>query len=135
MRRHREPVEITIQYFDGCPNWKDASLAIAEAAREIGLSDGVMCFQRLETDQEARLLAFRGSPTILIDGIDPFAELDAPTGLTCRVFRTEHGLAGRPSLTQLQSVLKSAVMTRSGSYGGEELLTLLRPERDVDRKR
>ena len=113
MRRHRKPVEITIQYFDGCPNWKDTCLAVAEAAREIGLSDGVMCFQRVETDEEAQRIAFRGSPTILIDGIDPFAEPDALAGLMCRVFRTEHGLAGRPSPTQLQSVLRSAVTTRS----------------------
>jgi hypothetical protein len=80
MRRHRKPVEITIQYFDGCPNWKDTCLAVAEAAREIGLSNAVMCFQPVETDEEARRIAFRGSPTILIDGTDPFAELDAPAG-------------------------------------------------------
>jgi len=114
MRRDRERVEITIQYFDWCPNWKDTCLAVAMAAREIGLRDGVMCFQRVETDEEAQRIAFRGSPTILINGTNPFAEPDAPAGLTCRVFRTEHGLAGRPSPTQLQSVLRSAAKTQCG---------------------
>ena len=114
MRRERKHLEITIQYFDRYPNWKDTCLAVAEAAREIGLSNAVMGFQPVETDEEARRIAFRGSPTILIDGTDPFAELDVPAGLMCRVFSTDHGLAGRPSSTQLQSVLRSAVTTRSG---------------------
>ena len=51
---------------------------------------------------------FRGSPTLLIDGVDPFADLDAPIGLSCRLYKTEHGYSGAPTLDQLRAVLDEA---------------------------
>jgi hypothetical protein len=37
---------------------------------------------------------------------DPFAEGDAATGLSCRLYRTEHGVSGSPSVEQLMQVLR-----------------------------
>ncbi|MEE8330577.1 MAG: thioredoxin family protein, partial [Acidimicrobiia bacterium] len=51
---------------------------------------------------------FRGSPTIVIAGLDPFSDPDAPVGLSCRVYRTDDGYAGSPSLDQLRGALSSA---------------------------
>ncbi|MDK1017238.1 MAG: thioredoxin family protein, partial [Actinomycetota bacterium] len=48
---------------------------------------------------------FHGSPTVLINGIDPFAENDAPVGLSCRIYRTDEGLAGTPTIDQLRQAL------------------------------
>lgn len=93
-------MEVTIQYFDGCPNWKAAYEAVLEADPAAHIS-----LQKVETDEDARRLGFRGSPTILIDGTDPWADAEAPVGLSCRVFRTESGLAGRPSTAQLAAAL------------------------------
>ena len=39
---------------------------------------------------------------MLIDGVDPFTDPDAPTGLSCGIYLTEDGPAGSPSLHQLQ---------------------------------
>jgi hypothetical protein len=47
---------------------------------------------------------FPGSPTILIDGRDPFAGA-TPVGPVCRRYPTEHGLDFAPSLEQLVEVL------------------------------
>jgi hypothetical protein len=55
--------------------------------------------------QEADELDFRGSPTLLIDGIDPF-DATGPTGLFCRVYRTDAGPEGAPSLNQLLAALE-----------------------------
>ena len=64
--------------------------------------------QPVESADEAQRLGFRGSPTILVDGRDPWADSDAPVGLSCRVFQTDSGLAGLPSDAQLAKVLREA---------------------------
>ena len=55
---------------------------------------------------EVALLWFRGSPTVLVDGRDPFADESAPAGLSCRVFATPEGLRGAPTVGQLLAVLR-----------------------------
>ena len=99
-------MEITLQYFDGCPNWEVLDHRIAEALH--GRTDASIIRQRVGTTEEAVRLGFHGSPTILIDGTDPFAEPSAPVGLACRVFRTPNGLAGSPTLEQLHAVFSEA---------------------------
>lgn len=48
---------------------------------------------------------FIGSPTILIDGRDPFATSDERPELARRVFSTPDGRSGSPTLGQLLEVL------------------------------
>lgn len=96
---------ITLRYFDGCPNWKVARDRAKEALQRLGRPDEIR-LEPVETAKEAERLSFRGSPTILIDDIDPFADAGAPTGLSCRVYRTEEGLEGSPSVDQLVAALK-----------------------------
>lgn len=96
-------MEITLQYFDGCPNWKET-----EAHIETLRAEGVELefdLQLIDTHELAEEHGFRGSPTIIIDGVDPFADRDAPVGLSCRVYRTGDGYAGSPSLEQLRAVI------------------------------
>lgn len=56
--------------------------------------------------EDATRLRFRGSPTILIDGADPFADKTSPVGLACRVLPTPDGLRGAPTVEQLVKVLR-----------------------------
>jgi hypothetical protein len=101
--------QITLRYFDGCPNWKTADVTIRQALRATGLADGVtVTYQRVETPEDAKRLGFIGSPTGLIDGIDPWNERSGPTGLSCRIYQTENGPQGSPSLRQLTEILASA---------------------------
>ena len=45
------------------------------------------------------------SPSVLVDEVDPFADPDAPVGLSCRVYQTPDGMAGSPTLEQLRRAL------------------------------
>lgn len=54
---------------------------------------------------EAEELGFIGSPTVLVDGRDPFARGGEPVAMACRVFRTPDGLAGSPTVEQLVEAL------------------------------
>ena len=62
-------------------------------------------YQLIDSPQAADRARFGGSPTILIDGRDPFASADQPFGLSCRVYETEDGAQGAPSETQLHELL------------------------------
>lgn len=59
----------------------------------------------VDTLEEAERMGFHGSPSILVDGIDIFAEPDAGVGLSCRVYRTPDGPAGAPTIEQLRTAL------------------------------
>ena len=62
--------------------------------------------QLVTTAEQAEAVGFRGSPTVLVNGRDPFADPTAPTGLSCRVYSTEAGLAGAPTVEQLLAALQ-----------------------------
>ncbi len=96
-------MDITLQYFDGCPSWKllEADLETLASERS-GLR---IILQLIDTPEGAAEFGFRGSPTVLIDGTDPFADSDAPVGLSCRVYRTDNGYVGSPSPDQLRSAI------------------------------
>jgi hypothetical protein len=81
---------------------------LREALRAEGVADIEPILERVETPEDAERLRFIGSPTILLDGEDPFAEGTEPSfGLTCRVYHTPDGLAGTPTLEQLRTVLRA----------------------------
>ena len=99
-------MEIELRFFDDCPNWKATSTLLRSIIDELGL-DATLLTRRVETPEEAAALAFHGSPTVIINGEDPFADKDAPVGLACRIYRTETGFTGAPSAEQLRNALSS----------------------------
>jgi hypothetical protein len=96
---------VTLRYFGGCPNWRVADQRLKEALRRRGRENEEILLERVESPADAERVRFRGSPTILIDGADPFADEAAPYGLSCRVYRTERGVEGSPSVEQLEEFL------------------------------
>jgi hypothetical protein len=99
-------MQVTVLYFDDCPNWKVARQRLHEALAAGGLADEVdVSYQTVQTAEEAERVGFRGSPTILVDGRDPWADNGATGGLSCRIYRTEHGPDGAPSVAQLAEAL------------------------------
>jgi hypothetical protein len=99
-------MQVKVLYFDDCPNWKMARRRLQDALLAAGLADAVdVSYQTVETADEAARVGFRGSPTILVDGRDPWADSGTTGGLSCRIYRTEHGPEGSPSVAQLAEAL------------------------------
>ena len=69
--------------------------------------DTEISYQGIESQDEAEKLQFRGSPTILVSGHDPFADPDASVGLLCRVYRTGQRSSGSPGIAALQRILRN----------------------------
>lgn len=95
-------MHVTLLYFDGCPSWQRTAETLDDLADELGFT-----WQAVLVGPEDDLsgLAFGGSPTVLIDGLDPFANADTSHAFACRVYRTPSGLAGSPTREQLLEVL------------------------------
>ena len=95
-------MNLELLYFDDCPNWKVA----AERLDDVAVGRGLTVDRRLvTTHEEAEAVGFRGSPTILVNGEDPFAAGDEPFGLACRVYQTPDGPAGSPTTEQFEAAL------------------------------
>ncbi len=68
-------VDIVLLYFDACPNWRLAAQRLRSVLRELGHEPDTVHLQQVSTPEQADLLSFRGSPTVLIDGVDPLPTL------------------------------------------------------------
>jgi len=98
-------MEIMLLYVADCPNLALARERVREAATKVGLV--VRVEERLVSDSaEAAELGFTGSPTILIDGTDPFATVDTKPSVACRLYATGEGVQGAPSVNDLVRVLR-----------------------------
>ena len=97
---------VALLYLAGCPNYLVADQRFREALVAVGRAGTEVEHVLVSTDQEAEVLSFHGSPTVLVDGLDPFAAADAPVALACRLYRTETGVAGSPTVAQLVAVLR-----------------------------
>lgn len=97
-------MDVTLQYFDGCPNWVVARNRLAEALAQVGKQTDI-AVQSVSTPEDAERLRFRGSPTIVVDGRDLFGDEPAAGGLACRIYATPSGPQGAPSLEQIIAAL------------------------------
>ena len=87
---------VEILSFEGRPNHLGAIALVERLSGEIGLDPEIRVLD--VPDQEAaQRLRFLGSPTIRVGGrdVDPRAEERSDYALSCRVFRTERGIAGQ----------------------------------------
>lgn len=99
--------EIRLLYFDGCANLQTLHDRVRVALLEEGMGNVEPVLEKVASPEDAKRLRLAGSPTILIDGRDPFAEEGAPFGFWCRLYATPSGLEGSPTSDQLRSVLRA----------------------------
>ncbi|TQJ49287.1 hypothetical protein FBY26_0965 [Phycicoccus sp. SLBN-51] len=97
-------MNVTVLYFGGCPSWQTALERVHAAADRTGVTVQVST-QAVESTEDADRLGFTGSPTILLDGTDPFAQPGEISALACRLYTTPDGLAGSPTVDQLADAL------------------------------
>jgi hypothetical protein len=96
-------MEITVLAVADCPHVALTRERIASALLRVGRR--AQTKERVvSTNEDAARLGFRGSPTILIDGTDPFPA-DGKPALACRLYPTERGMQGAPTVDQLIEAL------------------------------
>jgi hypothetical protein len=101
-------MDVRLVYFDDCPNWRLAEARLTEALADIGGDAPPVTYELVTTPEQAEAAGFRGSPTVLVNGRDPFASPDDPVGLSCRIYRNPDGVDHAPTVEQLREVLADA---------------------------
>lgn len=97
-----------------CPNGPAARQRLARAVA--GQANVTVVHRVISTQAEAARHSMHGSPTILIDGRDPFAGPGTTASLACRLYRDDEGrVHGAPSAAQLRAALADA---ESGNASG-----------------
>lgn len=95
-------MDIELLYFDGCPHWRTAAERLDVVAGELGASVRLRAVTEPGRDGAE---SFAGSPTVLVDGRDPFPGAALCDDLSCRIYSTPEGPAGSPTLAQLRTAL------------------------------
>jgi hypothetical protein len=100
-------VDLTVLAIPGCPG---AAMLEERLAAAIRGRPGVRITRRVVTGQaEAEEAGMYGSPTLLVDGADPFAQAGQQPALACRLYRQDDGsLAPAPAARELHRVLTRA---------------------------
>jgi hypothetical protein len=115
-------MKLTILHVPDCPNVATLHDRLTQA---IGPDEFELTLRLVDSEELAAALGMTGSPTLLVDGVDPFAEPGRSTGVSCRLYRDEAGhLAGAPSAAQLRQALDpTATLTvavdEPGGDGGD----------------
>lgn len=114
-------MRLQILHVPDCPNVALLEQRIDEALS--GSRDGVTLTRQVVDSAEAALMAgMTGSPTLLVDDVDPFAEPERTPSVSCRLYRGEDGrLDGAPLVAALRQALadvKHLATQLSGSLGG-----------------
>jgi hypothetical protein len=101
--------DIELLWWDGCPSTERALGELRDALRDVGLGGLEPRLREIRTDDEAAGSGFVGSPTILVDGVDPVPLPGEPTGLSCRVYRRRDGrILPTPDPEDLREALRRA---------------------------
>lgn len=98
-----------------CPNWMEAANRLDGVLAQLGVEPDEFIIRRVSAPEPT----FHGSPTILIDGHDPFvapgsAPQPADGGLSCRIYDTPDGPGGAPTSDQIRNVIMEQM------HGGDD---------------
>jgi hypothetical protein len=108
-------MRVEVLYFDGCPTYLQAENTLREVLAEEGIEAGVELVA-VNTDAEARVLQFPGSPTIRVEGRDLFPTPEREDlRLGCRVYATPEGLKGSPTPEMLKEALTTEGVVRANN--------------------
>jgi len=84
-------------------NWCSLETQLPFGLYDADRIEGTDVALRLGRDGEE--YGFHGSPSILIDGTDPFATEETKVGYACRIYMTEKGPAVAPTVEQITAAL------------------------------
>ncbi|HYB88731.1 MAG TPA: thioredoxin family protein [Streptosporangiaceae bacterium] len=100
-------MQLTVLAVPGCPNARLLEQRLAEALA--GRPAVTVERRAIASADEAARWGMRGSPTLLVDGRDPFAVPGAGPAVACRLYEDEDGrLAGAPTVAALRRALEQA---------------------------
>lgn len=103
-------MELTVLSVEDCPN----TALLAQRLAAAGATRDQVAWMTVTGIEHAAELGMHGSPTLLVDRVDPFAEPGAPASYGCRLYPGPGGtLEGAPQVTALAAVLQGRPVATS----------------------
>lgn len=98
-------MDVELLVVPDCPNESVALSLLRVALDRVGLAAQTVRTTVIASQEQAQDRGFVGSPTILINGVDPFGAAGQSPAYACRVYATTAGLSGVPPLDDVISAL------------------------------
>jgi hypothetical protein len=99
-------VRVEVLVVADCPNEALTVERLRQALDESGRAATTVKIQVVTPETIHEVPVFAGSPTVVIDGVDPFAdEATSGAALSCRVYRAADAISGAPSLAALRCAI------------------------------
>ena len=100
-------MELTVLTVPACPNAAVFEERLAAVLADF--PDAVVRRREVSDEREAAEAGMHGSPTLLVDAVDPFAVPGQAPSLSCRLYRDKAGhTEGAPPVDALRRVLQQA---------------------------
>jgi hypothetical protein len=97
----RTVVGVEVLTVTGCPHRELVLDRVRQALDRVGASQAVVTERVVDDPEVAAEAGMHGSPTVLIDGYDPFTATGIEASVSCRLFPTVSGFDGAPSVEDL----------------------------------
>jgi hypothetical protein len=98
-------MQLTVLAVPDCPNapvLEDRLAAVLDGRPGVSVLHEV-----ISSEADAARWGMQGSPTLMIDGVDPFAQPGQLPSASCRLYRDDDGqVSGAPSVGQLRRAIE-----------------------------
>lgn len=108
--RTMRSMDVELLVVPDCPHEQPAASLLRAALDDVGLAAVQFEVTVIASHEEAERRAFGGSPTILLNGDDPFQVPGQPASVACRIYP---GGGGLPDPRALRQALKRAAVDRA----------------------
>lgn len=104
-------MDVELAIVSDCPNAEAARHVLRQAMSDLGLDSSPVSTRVVHSEVEAREIGFVGSPSIRINGRDPFAEPGQSASVSCRLYQTPAGPQSVPTTAAIRDALREAAST------------------------
>jgi Alkylmercury lyase len=109
-------MHLTILAVPDCPNVRLLEQRLMQALE--GRDDVTVSQHEIADQDEAARRGMYGSPTVLVDGIDPFTQPGQCASVSCRLYRNGRAkIGGAPSVRQLRRTISHPVTVSADTAG------------------
>lgn len=101
--------EIQLLYFDGCPSWQTALANLRQVIEAENLDVQIHLIE-ITSPQQAQDERFLGSPSFRLNGTDLWPGTRARYNMSCRVYQTDQGMRGSPTIEMLRDKIQEILV-------------------------